>query len=137
MKILIASALLFFFTVTATHAQNAGASKHHRARTMLKTNKSVNTNSMEMNTTDNGVPVSSAGAEVSGVTGSAPGDPYNLAHPYFNGDARWTHADSLYKHGDFPWAMVQQHPENFRFDAASGQWEVINAPTMGSSKQSR
>ena len=36
------------------------------------------------------------------VTGSAPGDPYNLNHPYFQGDPRWTDANELYTHGDFP-----------------------------------
>jgi hypothetical protein len=130
MKILIASALLFFFAATTTVNAQQVTKKHH-AKTMLKTNKT------DMNTTDEGVPVSSAGAEVSGVTGSAPGDPYNLAHPFFNGDARWSHPDTLYKHGDFPWAMVSKHPENFNFNAATGQWEVVNRASMGSSRESR
>src|ERR1051325_3794251 len=109
MKIFLASALLFFFAVSSVNAQSYGSSKPTKAKTMQKKTKS----SSSVGKTENGVSVSSAGAEVSGVTGAAPGDPYNLAHPYFNGDPRWTHADSLYKHGDFPWAMVQQNPENF------------------------
>jgi len=78
------------------------------------------------------------GAEVSGITGSAPGDPYNLNHPYFNGDARWSHPDTMYKHGDFPWAMVADHPESFRFNAESGQWEVIGThSSLGKTSPSR
>jgi hypothetical protein len=135
MKLLIASALLFFFAATTTVNAQQTTTKQHRAKTMLKTNRTTTTSDVDR--TDNGVPVSSAGAEVSGVTGSAPGDPYNLAHPYFNGEPRWSHPDTLYKHGDFPWAMVAKHPENFNFNAATGQWEVVNGASMGSSRQSR
>src|SRR3954468_10880597 len=52
------------------------------------------------------------------------GDPLYLNHPYFNGEPRWSHPDSLYKHGDFPYALMQQHPERFRFNTDSGQWEM-------------
>ena len=130
MKILIASALLFLFAATTTvNAQHV--TKKHHAKTMQKTNRT------NVNTTENGVPISSAGAEVSGVTGSAPGDPYNLAHPYFNGSSRWTDPDTLYKHGDFPWAMISKHPENFNFNASTGQWEIVNGTELGSGRRTR
>ncbi|MDP4199604.1 MAG: hypothetical protein Q8922_13655 [Bacteroidota bacterium] len=127
MKLLIASALLLSFFAMNTYAQSypSAIKKHHKIKTMLKT------------TTTTEPQTSSAGAEVSGVTASVPGDPYNLAHPFFNGDERWTNADTLYKHGDFPWALVQQHPESFRFNTESGQWETTNTSGMGTLKKTR
>jgi hypothetical protein len=79
-------------------------------------------------------------AETTGVNpvrSENPDDPLYMNHPYFNGEARWSHADSLYKHGDFPWAMVSGHPDNFRFNPDTGMWEVLNTPNLGTAKPSR
>ncbi|SRR5581483_1524431 len=125
MKISIAFAVILSLFVLAPSAHAQHMKKRHRTTT------SVSTDTMG---TVNGVPVSSAGAEVSGVTGAAPGDPYNLAHPYFQGDPRWSNPDQLYMHGDFPWAMVQQHPDDFQFNAATGKWEISSTATVGKTK---
>jgi hypothetical protein len=133
MKLLTAIALLVCFAsstmlTSPTFAQSAKPTKKKITKTVQKT-------SSETTATPR---VSSAGAEVSGVTGSASGDPYNLNHPFFNGDARWSHPDTMYAHGDFPWAMVADHPDNFRFNPESGQWEVIGNPSsMGKTTPSR
>lgn len=68
------------------------------------------------------------------ITGAAPGDPYNLHHPFFKGTGRWSSADSLYKHGDFPWALISQHPNDFRFNASTGKWEVTNTADLQKSR---
>ena len=130
MKISIVFALLLSLFLLAPITPTAHA--QHRQRIHLR----KRTNSLMMNdsTTSNGVPISSAGTEVSGVTGSAPGDPYNIAHPFFNGNSRWSDADTMYKHGDFPWALVSQHPNDFQFDAASGKWQVINSADLQKSR---
>lgn len=60
-----------------------------------------------------------------------------LNHPYFNGEPRWTHVDSLYTHGDFPWALVSKNPDNFRFNPQSGQWEMLQPPSMGKTTPTR
>ncbi|HET6401942.1 MAG TPA: hypothetical protein VFH95_11155 [Candidatus Kapabacteria bacterium] len=125
MKISIAIAIVISLFMLAPSAQAQHAKKHYMHRTVTTVRQSDTTG---------GVPISSAGAEVSGVTGSAPGDPYNLAHPYFQGDPRWTDANQLYMHGDFPWALVSQHPDNFRFNASSGQWEVSSTANLGKTK---
>src|SRR5579883_989586 len=131
MKIFIAIAAIvsLSFLTPSAHAQSAKPMKrHHRMRsTMMQSSDS--TTMMESNESSQSSPV---GAEVSGITGAAPGDPYNLNHPYFQGDPRWSDADQLYMHGDFPWALVQQHPEAFRFNAETGKWEMLNTANLGS-----
>lgn len=64
-------------------------------------------------------------------------DPLYLNHPYFNGEPRWTDADSLYKHGDFPWALVSKNPDNFRFNSATGNWEMRQTENLGKAVPSR
>lgn len=71
------------------------------------------------------------------VRSENPDDPLYLNHPYFNGEPRWSHADSLYKHGDFPWALVSKNPENFRFNPETGMWETLQTPNLGKSSQTR
>ncbi|HEX5316237.1 MAG TPA: hypothetical protein VFX22_06250 [Candidatus Kapabacteria bacterium] len=125
MKISIAIAIVISLFLLAPSAQAQHAKKHSIHRT---------TSSMIRSDTSGGVPVSPVGAEVSGVTGSAPGDPYNLAHPYFQGDSRWSEPSQLYMHGDFPWALVSKHPEDFQFNASTGQWEVSSTANLGKTK---
>ena len=133
MKLLLATAL-FCFCASTTFAQ---ASSDDQSGTSMKAGKKHH-RMTKMSTTQSQPPSGEVGAEVSGITGSAPGDPYNVNHPFFNGEARWSNADTLYKHGDFPWAMVAEHPDNFRFNAESGQWEMIGTPpSMGNAKRTR
>jgi hypothetical protein len=134
MKLLAALALVACFAssmmlTSTTFAQTSKSTT--KKKTTTKTTTRISSS--------NAQPSSAVGAEVSGITGSAPGDPYNLNHPYFNGDARWSHPDTMYAHGDFPWAMVADHPENFRFNPDSGRWEIIGTPppSMGTSKSTR
>ena len=116
-SIILAIAIFFFAQTSPVQAQHI--KKHYMRH---------RTTSMDRSDTSR---MSSAGAEVSGITGSAPGDPYNLNHPFFKGSPRWTSADSLYRHGDFPWALVSQHPEDFQFDDSSGQWQISNMANLG------
>src|SRR5258708_843727 len=125
--IAIAAIISLTFLAPVSHGQSAKPAKHHRSRTTT-TRMTTTTDTTILESTQS----SPVGAEVSGITGSAPGDPYNLNHPYFQGDPRWTDVSQLYMHGDFPWALVQQHPEDFRFDAETGQWQVLNAANLGS-----
>jgi hypothetical protein len=60
-----------------------------------------------------------------------------MNHPYFNGEARWTNVDSLYKHGDFPWALVSKNPDNFRFNSTTGNWEMLQTENLGKTAPSR
>jgi hypothetical protein len=124
MKISIAIAIVISIFMLAPSAQAQHAKKHYMRRSTMTTDTTA------MQSTESG----SVGAEVSGITGSAPGDPYNLNHPFFQGTERWSNADTLYKHGDFPWALVSQHPEDFRFNASTGQWEISNTANLGKTK---
>lgn len=76
----------------------------------------------------------SSGMQQNGIASSAPGDPYNVNHPFFQGSQRWSSKDSLYTHGDFPWALVSQHPEDFTFDPTTGKWEVSSTANLGKSR---
>jgi hypothetical protein len=78
-----------------------------------------------------------ASTGVNPVRSENPDDPLYMNHPYFNGEPRWSHVDSLYKHGDFPWAMVNKNPENFRFNPETGMWEMLQTPNLGKSNQTR
>ena len=124
MKNIILYAVLtsFIFIGSTTFAQTAKPIKHKRTKktSMMQSDTSMNISSNAM-----------------GETMNASGDPNYLNHPYFNGEPRWTNVDSLYTHGDFPWALIQQHPDNFRFDAASGQWQMLNTGNLGTMKQTR
>jgi hypothetical protein len=124
MKISIAIAIVISIFMLAPSAQAQHAKKHSMRRSTMTTDTTA------MQSTESG----SVGAEVSGITGSAPGDPYNLNHPFFQGTERWSNADTLYKHGDFPWALVSQHPEDFRYNASTGQWEISNTANLGKTK---
>src|SRR5438046_1203345 len=78
--IVLAAIISLSFSTPVSHAQSAKPAKHHhRSRTTTMTT-TTDTTIMESTTS------SPVGAEVSGITGSAPGDPYNLNHPYFQGD---------------------------------------------------
>ncbi|HEY3875017.1 MAG TPA: hypothetical protein VGM92_06045 [Candidatus Kapabacteria bacterium] len=131
MKMILALAIFLSlaFLTPDLHAQVAKKKTHVRHSSIT-----TSTNPNALGITPNGVPISSAGAEVSGITGSAPGDPYNLAHPYFQGDARWSDPQQLYTHGDFPWALVSKNPDAFNFNASTGHWEVSSTASMGKSK---
>ncbi len=128
MKFSIAFALLISIFLVSPATPTAQAQHRQRMR------KSSHTLIRRTNTTANGVPISSAGAEVSGITGSAPGDPFNIAHPFFNGSSRWSDKDTMYEHGDFPWALVSQHPNDFSFDPSTGKWQVTSTADLQKSR---
>ena len=138
MKIILALVLCcsLGFLAPNVHAQVAKKKSRIRHSSIMKSSSSSTSlpGTSSLGTMNNGVPISSAGAEVSGVTGSAPGDPYNLAHPYFNGDPRWSDDQQLYMHGDFPWAMVSKNPGAFSFNSSTGKWEVSSTATLGKTK---
>ena len=125
MKYFFLYAVLTFFIMlgsSTVFAQSGNTIKHKRMKktSMVQSDTSMNVSSSAMSGEMN-----------------ASGDPNYLNHPYFNGESRWTSADSLYTHGDFPWALMQQHPDNFHFDAASGQWQMLNTETLGTMKPTR
>ncbi|HZK76699.1 MAG TPA: hypothetical protein VFD13_07300 [Candidatus Kapabacteria bacterium] len=127
MKTSILLAIVISFSILAPSAQAQHAKKHSMRRT-TSTTDSTAIQAAESSS------LSPAGAEVSGVTGSAPGDPYNLAHPYFQGEPRWSDVNQLYLHGDFPWALVSKHPEDFQFNTSSSKWETTSTANLGKSK---
>ena len=111
----------FIFIGSTAFAQSTKPVKHKQTKktTMIQRDTSMNMSSDAM-----------------GQTMSST-DPNYLNHPYFNGEPRWTNVDSLYTHGDFPWALIQQHPDNFRFDEASGQWQMLSTENLGTMKSTR
>jgi hypothetical protein len=129
MAAVVASFMLFGAATSDAQVKKPVAKKKTTV-TKSTTRSTVSSVGSEGNAPENGKSEAQMQAETSG-------DPLYMNHPYFNGEERWSHPDTLYKHGDFPWAMVNQHPENFRFNPQSGQWEMLNTPNMGNSNQSR
>jgi hypothetical protein len=120
-------AAVFLFVGTTSYGQSAR--KHTRRKNTMMIRDTSMSNMSNENIPSNGM------SESENLERSA-GDPNYLNHPYFNGEPRWTDVDSLYKHGDFPWAYMKDHPDNFRFDAASGNWQT-NTNNLGTMKHTR
>jgi hypothetical protein len=134
MKKALAAALFttFLFAGAMSASAQTTAKAHTKVKSKTTTTHSSATSKMSRTSSDTDADMSADNP----VHSENPGDPLYLNHPYFNGEARWTDVDSLYKHGDFPWALVSKNPENFRFDAASGSWQT-NAPNLGKTNSTR